>query len=158
MQKKFEQYKKLYIMSVNLLMMAFAAFIFWNIWFRRINILQYIDFKNKGNWLIVIVYIILLIAFFRGFGAFRIGYYTISNLLISQFLACVCVHIILCIQVILIIGRVRAIHTILLSILEVFFFNWISIGLITVLFTKLYNKLLPPPTDFFWFMVTILIH
>lgn len=144
MKIKFEEYKKLYVASINILMTVFAVFTFWNVWSNKLNILLYMDFKNKGNILIIIVYITLFILFFRSFGAFKIGYYTVSNLLISQFLACVCTHIILCIQIILMVGKVPLIASICLSVLEIFAINWFGIGIITIIFTKLYNKLLPP--------------
>lgn len=144
MRSSFEQYKKLYITGVDMLMILLAGFVFYHIWINKINSLQYINFKNKGNWLVIVVYIILLIVFFRSFGAFRIGYYTISSLLISQFLACSCTHIILCIQLILMIGRIQRIPTIIFALLETHIINWLGIGIITVVFVKLYNKLLPP--------------
>lgn len=144
MRSGFEQCKKLYIIGVDILMILFAGFVFYHIWINQINTLQYTNFKNKGNWLVIIVYIILLIVFFRSFGAFRIGYYTISSLLISQFLACICTHIILFIQLILMVGRVRWIPTIIFALLETHMINWLGIGTITVIFVKLYNKLLPP--------------
>ena len=52
MRSRFEQYKKLYITGVDILMLFFAGFVFYHIWITKINSLQYINFKNKGNWLV----------------------------------------------------------------------------------------------------------
>lgn len=84
MKKQFEQYKKLYITTIDFLMLLLPALFFWILWSREINELLYVDFKNKGNWLIVIFYVIVLAIMLHTFRGFKIGYYKIASLLISR--------------------------------------------------------------------------
>ena len=144
MKKQFEQYKKLYITTIDFLMLLLPALFFWILWSREINELLYVDFKNKGNWLIVIFYVIVLAIMLHTFRGFKIGYYKIASLLISQLLALICTHIIIIVQLILMVGKVGAIGIIIANMIGLFLINWIAISCVTIVFAKIYNKLMPP--------------
>lgn len=144
MKKQFEQYKKLYITTIDFLMLLLPALFFWILWSREINELLYVDFKNKGNWLIVIFYVIVLAIMLHTFRGFKIGYYKIASLLISQLLALICTHIIIIVQLILMVGKVAAIGIIIANMIGLFLINWIAISCVTIVFAKIYNKLMPP--------------
>lgn len=144
MRTKFEQYKKLYIRIVNLLMMIYSTLIFWCMWSSKLNFLQKAYFKNKGNWLVLLVYIVVLFLFLYCFRCFKIGYYTVSDLLLSQVFACIGTHIVIGIQITLMVADVEKITAIVFGSMELALLSWIGIACITIIATKLYNNLLPP--------------
>lgn len=144
MKNRFEQYKKIYVTFTDSLMLLLPALFFWIVWNRRMNTLLYVDFKNKGNWLTLIFFVLILAIMLHAFRGFKIGYYKISSLIISQFLALIFAHVIMTIQIILMTGKVAAISYVLSAMFALFLINAFVMAGITIVFTKIYNWLLPP--------------
>lgn len=144
MRSKFEQFKKIYIFFIDLLILIVPTILFEYVWSRNINDLLYVDFKNKGNWLVILCYLFLLFIMMYALRGLRIGYYKIASLIISQILALFCTHIIMTIQIILMVGKVATIRRIVLCMSLLFLINSIATMIITILFTKIYNRFFPP--------------
>lgn len=144
MKNRFEQYKKIYITFTDFLMLLLPALFFWIMWEREMNGLLYVDFKNKGNWLTVFFFVLVLAVMLHAFRGFKIGYYKISSLIISQFLALILTHIIMTIQIILMTGKVDAIPQVISSMFGLLVLNGLVIALLTIIFTKIFNRLFPP--------------
>lgn len=136
MRSKFEQFKKIYIFFIDLLILIVPTILFEYVWSRNINDLLYVDFKNKGNWLVILCYLFLLFIMMYALRGLRIGYYKIASLIISQILALFCTHIIMTIQIILMVGKVATIRRIVLCMSLLFLINSIATMIITILFTK----------------------
>lgn len=78
------------------------------------------------------------------FKGVKIGYYKIVSLIISQLLAVACTHLIVSVQMILMIGKLALISRIIKVMFQLAVLNWLSMVCITVIFSRVYNKLFPP--------------
>ncbi len=144
MEKKYEQYKKMFLTVVDLFLLLLPTLLFYVMWSERINELLRVDFKNKGNWLMVFCYVLILAMMMGSLRGFKIGYYKVVNLIISQLLSLVCTHMILSVQIILMVGRVALIKRIIFLMLCLFVINWLVMICTTGIFTKIYGWLFPP--------------
>ena len=144
MGKNYEQYKKMFITVVDFMILLFPTLLFYVVWNKEINILLRVNFKNKGNWLIILCYALILGVMLGALRGFKIGYYRITNLIISQLLSLICTHMILSIQIVLMAGRVVVIKRIIFLMFSLFVINWIVVMGITAIFTKIYGYLFPP--------------
>lgn len=144
MRNKAESWKKLYIGVTGGLLLLLPTYFFYIVWRREFNQLQNVIFKNKGNWLIVFCFILILGIMLHTFKGVKVGYYKIVSLIISQLLSVVCTHLIVSVQMILMIGKVALIGRIIKVMFYLLLLNWFCMLCITVVFTRLYNKLFPP--------------
>ncbi len=144
MRNKYEQCKRVYNYGVNILLLVLSTFIFSIIWNEKINILMNKPFEGKGNILINIVYACVLLFMLYAFQGLKIGYFTLSNLLISRCIAYICAHVIVTIQIILMVGTVDGCVAIILRMLETLAVNGGVCIIYTIAVTKIYNKLIPP--------------
>ena len=110
----------------------------------QLNSLQPVGYKGKGNWLIILVYIGIYIVFFKAYGAFKIGYYKYSSVILSQILALITVHSCMTILIVLIVGDIWSIASIIGILLEITITDIICCIVLTYLFLMLYVKLFPP--------------
>lgn len=123
---------------------SIADMLFFIVWREEFNLLQNVVFKNKGNWLIVFCFVFILGIMLHTFKGVKIGYYKIVSLIISQLLAVACTHLIVSVQMILMIGKLALISRIIKVMFQLAVLNWLSMACITVIFSRVYNKLFPP--------------
>lgn len=144
MRNEAESWKKLYIGVTGGLLLLLPTYFFYIVWREEFNKLQNVVFKNKGNWLIVFCFVLILGIMLHTFKGVRIGYYKMGSLIISQLLSVVCTHLIVSVQMILMIGKLALIGRIVKVMSELSVLNWLCMLCITVIFSRLYNKLFPP--------------
>lgn len=125
-------------------MLLVSTVVFACIWNEKINTLLRNPFEGKGNILMIVVYAVILFLMLYAFQGLKIGYYTISNLLISRCIAYICAHIVITIQIILMVGQVKYSGEIVLRTLEILLITGVLNILLTIILTKGYNKLVPP--------------
>lgn len=144
MRYRNEQCKRIYNYVTNLLLLLISTVVFSVIWDERINVLMDNPFQGKGNILINIVYLLVLLFMLYIFQSLKVGYFTLANLLISRCIAYICAHIIIAVQVILMVGTVRGCGSILLRMAETLAITEVLCICYTIIVTKIYNKLIPP--------------
>lgn len=144
MRNEAESWKKLYIGVTGGLLLLLPTYFFYIAWSGEFNKLQNVVFKNKGNWLIVFCFVLILGMMLHTFKGVQIGYYKIGSLIISQLLTVVCTHLIVSVQMILMIGKLALIGRIVKMMFQLAVLNWLSMLCITVVFSRLYNVLFPP--------------
>ena len=125
-------------------MIIVSTTIFAYIWENKINVLLRIPFNGKGNVLIVVVYAIVVFLMLFAFQGLKLGYYTISNLLITRTIAYICAHVIIYVQILLMVGQVKFAAIIGGRVFEILLIVGVFNILLTILCTKVYNKLIPP--------------
>ena len=88
-----ERYKRLLIFLSSVIIMAIQAGIFMYVWF---NIYEGKgpNFYNRGNFVLVVIYTVLLCLFYKIYGGFNLGRLRLLPMLYSQTLSVVCVNII----------------------------------------------------------------
>ena len=139
-----EMQKRLFNYGANLILLVLSTIVFANVWNQKLNVLLRTPFLRSGNIMMIGVYALMLLIMLYAFQALRIGYYTISNLLISRTIAYVSTHIIMVIQIILVVGQVDYVGIIVAEMFRVLLITGTIEIIYTIFTTRLYNKLIPP--------------
>lgn len=139
-----ESLKKLYIRITNILHLAILAMFFMNTWLTHMNAYMEQQFLNKGNILVLVVYVILLAAFFKVWGGFLITRSKLVNLVISQILAILCANVLEYLQIVLMVGDISYIASIAVQMLKVVIFDIIISVLLDYIFVNISIRLFPP--------------
>ncbi len=143
-KKSFEAVKKLYIRTTNCLLTVILTAIFGFFWMTELNEMMTRDFLGTGNYLILTLYFIMTILFFRAFNAYKIGVLKSGSIVLSQILALICINVIALLQIVLMVGRVAKVSGIFLQILRVLGCEIVLCILLTFLLNKIYYWLFPP--------------
>lgn len=144
MRNKYETYKRVYNYIANIVSILVSTIVFALIWINKMNIMLRNPFNGKGNILMVLVYIGIVFFMLYIFQGLRLGYYTISNLLISRTIAYICAHIVVAIQIILMVGQVKYTVEIIIRTVEILLITGFLNIVVTTIFIKNYNKFIPP--------------
>lgn len=144
MENKHESVKRIYNYVANFFLMLVSVAVFRYIWITELNPLMRTPFEGKGNILLFIVYVVILFLMISLFQGVKIGYYRLSNLLISRSVAYICAHIVLGLQIILMIGQVKYSGIIVMRVIEVLAITGTLNAILTIIITKIYNKIIPP--------------
>lgn len=145
-EKNYEQYKRIFRFAEALLLITIVGAGFAFCWYEYFNPMMNEwgnAFNNTGNFLIIIVYIVISWVFLKVFGGFEVGFYKKINNILSQLLAMFCANVVACVQVTLMVGLIDLINSIMavfgiLTIVEV-----VCMTLVTFLFDYFYTHLFP---------------
>ncbi len=141
MNKSREKYKRLIKLLFSVVMMLGLVIVYSYIWIGHYNryILQ-IPFYRRGNWVIILLYGVLLMFFMYTYGGFKIGYLKKTNLIYSQCIAILFTNIFAYFQIAVIDKRfVTPIYIILMTLVDLIF-----VVIWTYLFHFIYKQLFPP--------------
>lgn len=142
-----ERYKRLLKLTFGVVMLLGLCFLYAVIWigYYNENLLQS-PFYRRGNWVMILIYGILLAFFMNTYGGFKIGYLKNGNLIYSQILAVCFTNVLTYLQIAVIDRRfARPIYILSMTLGEVLF-----IVVWTLLFQMIYRYLFPP-----WKMIFI---
>jgi exopolysaccharide biosynthesis polyprenyl glycosylphosphotransferase len=142
LNNKKEQFKRLIIFAEMAAIIALEALVFWNIWINYYNQMlpKSLRYWRRGHWVMIILYIVLMYFFSRVYGAFKIGYLRLSDVIYSQILSMILVNSITYVQICLI-GRS------IMNVTPMLFVISVDVGVICfwALISKyVYLKLYPP--------------
>lgn len=136
-----EKYKRLIKLLFSSVLMSGLVGIYAYVWIGYYNryVLQ-IPFFRRGNWVIILLYAVLLTFFMYTYGGFKIGYLKNTNLIYSQGISILFSNIFAYFQVAVIDKRfITTTYIILMTLADLFFiFVW------TLLFQFVYRHLFPP--------------
>lgn len=140
-QKTREQYKRLIKLSFAAVMLAGLCLLYAMVWIGRYNneILQ-MPFYRRGNWVMILIYGILLAFFMHTYGGFKIGYLKNGNLIYSQIIAVLFTNVVTYLQIAVIDRRlVNPVYLLPMTVAEILFIvGW------TCIFHIIYRNLFPP--------------
>ena len=139
-----ERYKRLIMFFASLLVVGLQTANFAYIWFTEYNrrsVIQ-IFYWRRGNWVLIGLYALIIVLMSKLFGAFKVGYMRVQDVIIAQICSVICTNTFAYIQLALI-GRWRFLDHIgpmlrltaanlALVILWVIFMRWV------------YNTIYPP--------------
>lgn len=123
-------------MVIVLLEIAIYAYV----WYKYYNPLLENPFWRRGNWLIIVLYGMLLLFFLKTYGGLKIGFLKKGNLIYSQILSVLFVNIVTYIQIALI---DKKFHNVLM-ILVVTLLDVLAIVVWTFVFQWIYGRIFPP--------------
>lgn len=141
MNKTKEQYKRLIKLTFAAVMILGLCTLYAFTWIGYYNrfVLQ-IPFYRRGNWVIVLLYGVLLVFFMSTYGGFKIGYLKNGNLIYSQIISVVFANVFTYFQIAVIDKRfVNPAYIILMTMADiVFILVW------TLIFQTIYRNMFPP--------------
>ena len=141
---KIEFWKKIYVRSVNLLMLILINGTFYLTWLQKWNMLMNRYFENKGNILISLIYLTLSTFFLKTWGGFEVGYAKTVNLALGQVFGMICTNFVIYIQIVLMVGDVQLAKKIAIEMMILLVGNIVILLLCDIIFVKLYRKIFPP--------------
>lgn len=136
-----EQYKRLIKLSFATVMLLGLCLLYAVVWSGYYNetILQ-APFYRRGNWVMVLIYGILLTFFMNTYGGFKIGYLKNGNLIYSQIISVLFTNVVTYLQIAVIDRRfVNPVYLLPVTVAEILF-----IVFWTQLFQIIYRNLFPP--------------
>lgn len=141
MNKTNEQYKRLIKLTFAAVMILGLCALYAFTWIGYYNrfVLQ-IPFYRRGNWVIVLLYGVLLVFFMSTYGGFKIGYLKNGNLIYSQIISVVFANVFTYFQIAVIDKRfVNPAYILLMTLADIIF-----ILIWTLVFQMIYRNLFPP--------------
>ena len=142
--KKREQYKRMIMFLASALIVALETAIFAYIWFHYYADEEVIGktFWNKGNFVVIGQYALMIFLFYRIYGGFKVGYLRVFEVLYSQILSVLCVNMITYLQLSLI-GRWKFTR----HILPLVYMTGIDLVIViawVVFMRMIYERIYPP--------------
>lgn len=139
-KKSYEPYKRLIKMGFSLILIILLTALYGFIWICWYNKIIWAPFYRKGNWMMILIYGILLVFFMQMYGGFKVGVLKKGNLIYSQVMAVILTNIITYFQISVQDKRFPTPYPLLLNA----FSGIIFIVLLTLVFQWLYSNLFPP--------------
>lgn len=136
-----ERYKRLVKMLFAAVMLLGLCTLYGYTWicYYNASVLQ-LPFYRRGNWVIILLYGVLLIFLMQTYGGFKIGYLKNGNLIYSQILSVVFANVFTYFQIAVIDKKfVTPVYLLVMTLAEAVF-----ICLWTMLFQMLYRNMFPP--------------
>ena len=139
--KNQERYKRLIKLLFSLVLTGLIVAIYAFVWTYYFNdqMLQS-PFFRRGNWLMIFLYGVLLAFFMKMYGGYKVGYLKKGNLIYSQILSVIFLHIFTYLQIAVLDKRFFSPVVIILMT----FADAAAIVLWTLIFEKLYSWMYPP--------------
>ena len=91
---KRDQYKRLFSFGASIILLGFLTVFFAFIWNRYYSETIILPYYRRGNWVVIAIYTILTMIFFKAYGGFKVGYLKKTDMFYSQMLSIICVNII----------------------------------------------------------------
>lgn len=144
MEKNREQYKRLIMFVASSFIVLLQTVIFAKIWFD-----YYVEgdilvnpFWERGNYVVVIQYALMIFLFYKLYGGFKVGYLKVFEVIYSQVLSVLCVNAITYIQLCLIVHMKFLSH--LKPILVMTALDLVVVLIWVVFMRWIYAKIYPP--------------
>lgn len=141
MKNSKEKYKRLIKMAFAAVMITGLGSIYAVVWISCYN--RYVlqdPFFRRGNWVVILLYVILLMFFMYTYGGFKIGYLKSTNLIYSQGISIVFTNIFAYFQTAIIDKRFITPSYILL----ITFVDLLFVLIWTMVFHAVYKRIFPP--------------
>ena len=91
--RKMESFKRIIVLQLAGLNLLFQVALYAVLWFSNYADTIQVYFWKRGHWLVIIIYGILLFAFSRMYGGYKIGYLKSVEVFFSQCFSTICVNI-----------------------------------------------------------------
>ena len=119
------------------------VWVFAVIWYAELNVLVR-QFDQKGNWLVIFIYMVGVAVSFKLWGGFGIGRYKLVNIVIGQILGVITANVFGFLVVLLTGGNIHKISDILPHMLKTAGLQMVFAVTIPICLYALYKKLFPP--------------
>ena len=140
MNSKRDRYKKFITFGLSIVMLCFMTGLFGRIWYGYYVGEIVLPFYRRGNWVLMGMYFLLMVLFFKAYGGFKLGYLKKTDMLYAQIISMICVNFVTYFLISLIGRRFMSVPPILIltGVDLIFISVW------TFLTAKLYFLVYPP--------------
>lgn len=140
MNSKRDRYKKFITFGLSIVMLCFMTGLFGRIWYDYYVGEIVLPFYRRGNWVLMGMYFLLMVLFFKAYGGFKLGYLKKTDMLYAQIISMICVNFVTYFLISLIGRRFMSVPPILIltGVDLIFISVW------TFLTAKLYFLVYPP--------------
>jgi len=139
-REKYKRLIKLIFSSVLILGLGLIYSYVWIGYYNRYILQVPLRFYRRGNWVIILLYVFLLVFFMSTYGGFKIGYLKNVNLIYSQIISIIFSNIFVYFQIAVIDKRfVSPAYIILMTFADIMF-----VLIWTLLFQMVYKNMFPP--------------
>ena len=139
-----ERYKRLIMFFASLLVIGLQTANFAYIWYTEYNRRSVIRiyYWRRGNWVLIGLYALIVFLMSKLFGALKVGYMRVQDVIIAQICSVICTNIVAYVQLALI-GRWRFLDH-LGPMLRLTAVNLVIVVLWVVFMRWIYNTIYPP--------------
>ena len=138
-----EQFKRLIMFLASAFILSVQTAVFAYVWYSSYAKKGVIGTGfERGNFVIIGQYALMLFFFYKIYGGFKVGYLRIFDVLFSQILSVICVNVITYLQLALI-GRWKFMSNVL-PIMRMTIFNMVIVIIWVVFMRWVYTRLYPP--------------
>ncbi|MCQ2517232.1 MAG: sugar transferase [Lachnospiraceae bacterium] len=138
--KHIESIKRVIILQLSTLGLLFLSAAYGYMWYKYYSLDVIVKFWNKGNWLVIAIYFVLLLLLMNTYGGTKIGYLKTFDVFLSQVFAILATNILTYAQLSLMCGWFARVKPILVMTAAqiVFSFLWVWIS------NLFYRNIFPP--------------
>lgn len=135
-----DQYKRIFSFLADVLLVGLYTAGFAWVWYTCYSDAILLPFYRRGNWVMILIYVVLVLLFSRSFGGMKIGYLKKTDMLYSQMLSIFCVNLLTYLQISVVNRNLSAVLPIAaLTVVD------LAVLVCWVIFTnKLYFHVYPP--------------
>lgn len=99
MKRNRDQFKRIFSFFAAVLLVGLFTLGFAWVWYHSYSDAILLPFYRRGNWVMILIYAVLVLLFSKAFGGLKIGYLKRSDMLYSQMLSIFCVNLLTYFQV-----------------------------------------------------------
>ncbi len=135
-----DQFKRIFSFFAAVLLVGLYALGFSWVWYHSYSDAILLPFYRRGNWVMILIYVILVLLFAKSFGGLKIGYLKRTDMFYSQTLSIFCVNLLTYFQISVVNRSFSAVFP--MAVLTVA--DLVILVLWVLLINKLYFRLYPP--------------
>ena len=140
MKNNRDQFKRIFSFFAAVLLVGLYAVGFTWIWYHSYSDAILLPFYRRGNWVMIVIYVVLVLLFAKSFGGLKIGYLKRTDMFYSQTLSIFCVNVLTYFQI----SVVNRDFSAVLPMVLLTVWDLSVLVLWIVLINKLYFRLYPP--------------
>ncbi len=139
-----ERYKRLIMFFASVFVIGLQTANFAYVWYTEYNRKSVIQmfYWRRGNWVMIGLYALVIFLMSKLFGALKVGYMRVQDVIIAQICSVICANVITYIQIALI-GRFKALDH-LVPMLKLTGVNLVLVILWVIFMRWIYNTIYPP--------------
>ena len=94
-----DQFKRIFSFFAAVLLVGLYAAGFAWVWYESYSDAILLPFYRRGNWVMILIYVVLVLLFAKSFGGLKIGYLKRTDMFYSQTLSIFCVNVVTYFQI-----------------------------------------------------------
>ena len=94
-----DQFKRIFSFFAAVLLVGMYAAGFAWVWYESYSSAILLPFYRRGNWVMILIYVVLVLLFAKSFGGLKIGYLKRTDMFYSQTLSIFCVNVVTYFQI-----------------------------------------------------------